>query len=210
MKRVIPFYSNTPDDMRCVQACFRMVLKYFFPDKEFSWEELDKLLHAEIGKGTWWHAALLGIKKLGIRTKLIEPFDYRKFYDQGLDYLYRVYPKKLADWHKEKSNLFEVKRFIPQFLKICDFENRPATFDDMDRLLEAGWLVGTEVNAKVINGLVGLSPHMVLIFAKEGEYYCFHDPGSPPFPDRFASRKQMIEARKYAGKNSLSLVAFKR
>ncbi|OGG23744.1 hypothetical protein A3A79_00865 [Candidatus Gottesmanbacteria bacterium RIFCSPLOWO2_01_FULL_43_11b] len=62
-----------PDDMRCVQSCFRMVLKYFLPDREFTWEELDELLHAQIGKGTWWHGALLGIEKLGIQTKLIEP-----------------------------------------------------------------------------------------------------------------------------------------
>jgi hypothetical protein len=210
MKQSVPFYANTADDMRCLQACYRMVLKYFLPDREFTWEEIDKLLCAEVGKGTWWHAALLGIEKLGIRTKLIEPFDYQKFFDQGIDYLYTIYPKKLADWHKEKSNLFSVKHLIPEFLHTCHFENRPATFDDFDSLPSEGWLIGTEINARTLSGKEGLSPHMILVFAKEGDRYLFHDPGLPPLPNRTATQDQLIEARKYAGENKMSLVAFRK
>lgn len=39
----VPFYSNTPDDTHCFQAVLKMVLKYFQPEKYYSFEQLDKL-----------------------------------------------------------------------------------------------------------------------------------------------------------------------
>lgn len=49
----IPFYSNTSDDTHCLQACLKMLLKYFYPNEEYSWEELDKLTGKKEGMWTW-------------------------------------------------------------------------------------------------------------------------------------------------------------
>jgi hypothetical protein len=56
--RRVPFYANTNDDSHCVQAAFRIMLKYFLPDQEFGYRELDNLT-AKVGNhGTWWPPGL--------------------------------------------------------------------------------------------------------------------------------------------------------
>lgn len=50
MKLKIPFYES-PDEYHCGEAALRSVLKFFFPEKEFSYKELDKL--TEHNNGSW-------------------------------------------------------------------------------------------------------------------------------------------------------------
>ncbi len=38
----VPFFAN-PDDTHCFQACIKMMFAYFEPEKEFSFDYLDKL-----------------------------------------------------------------------------------------------------------------------------------------------------------------------
>ncbi|OGG23745.1 hypothetical protein A3A79_00870 [Candidatus Gottesmanbacteria bacterium RIFCSPLOWO2_01_FULL_43_11b] len=70
--------------------------------------------------------------------------------------------------------------------------------------------MGTEINARVLRHKDGVSPHMVLIFAKENGNYLLHDPGLQPMPNFSASWQLLTRARRYAGKNSMSLVGFKK
>jgi hypothetical protein len=71
MKNVV-FFANTADGTHCVQATFRMMLKYFLPELDFNWQKLDKMSHKSPGKGTWWFPMVLEMKKVGLKTKYIE------------------------------------------------------------------------------------------------------------------------------------------
>ena len=53
MNKIVPFYTNTSDDTHCYQAGLKMILKYFIPDKDFSWEELDKFTAKVEDLWTW-------------------------------------------------------------------------------------------------------------------------------------------------------------
>ncbi|HET7827350.1 MAG TPA: hypothetical protein VFK97_00585, partial [Candidatus Saccharimonadales bacterium] len=79
----VPFFANTPDGTHCVQAAFRSMLKYFWPERDFSYDQLDEMSRKLPGKGTWWPALLLELAKLGIDVMDIEPFDYQRFYRDG-------------------------------------------------------------------------------------------------------------------------------
>ena len=82
----IPFYSNTEDDTHCFQAVIKMVLKFFWPDKEFTWAELDKITAKVEGLWTWQMAGLLWLDANGFEVKDIEAFDYDQFIKKGGDY----------------------------------------------------------------------------------------------------------------------------
>ena len=82
----IPFYSN-PDATHCFQACLRSVLKYFCPDKDYSWEELDKLSGKRVGKWTWPLYAIGQLNDAGFETEIMEDFDYLKFIEAPNKYL---------------------------------------------------------------------------------------------------------------------------
>ena len=71
----VPFYSNTPDEMHCYQASLRMILNYFLPEKDYSWEELEKITAKVEGLWTWQYAGTLWMQKQGFEIKNIDPMD---------------------------------------------------------------------------------------------------------------------------------------
>lgn len=210
MKKV-PFFANTPDDTHCVQAGFRIMLKYFLPEREFSYEQLDRMSRKQPGKGTWWPPMLIELQKLGLRVKCVEGFSYEEFYKDGESYVRRLYGSETAQYYLEHSNLRQIRPLIPGFLEKIRVENRPATFQDLDWLLDNGWLAGIDLNAAVLNDLkrsdyVG---HMVVVFDKAGSDYWLHDPGLKPMPNRRVPRQKLSEAWFWAGPETAGIVGLK-
>ena len=205
----VPFFANTKDDTHCVQACFKMVLKFYFPDKDFSFEELDAMSYKVPGKGTWWFPALKQLEAMGVKCKIIELFDYQRYFKEGADYLVEFYGPQIATSILKTTNLEEVKHLIPALFPGVAYENRTAGISDIDELLSDGWLVAPEISSSVINNHVGTTAHMVIVFANDGSNYTFHDPGLPPRAGRVESKKLFQIAMQYAGENNTALLAFR-
>jgi hypothetical protein len=55
----LPFYSNTADGTHCFQAGLKMILKHFIPEKDLTFEGLDKISMKIDGLWTWPIAALI-------------------------------------------------------------------------------------------------------------------------------------------------------
>ena len=210
MKKV-PFFANTPDDTHCVQASFRIMLKYFLPKRDFSFSQLDKMSRYSPGRGTWWPPMLLELQKLGFRVKNIEGFDYQEFYKKGEDYVKRVYRPETAEYYLNRSNLMEIRPLVPEYVQKVDVQARAATFADLDELLADGWLVGIDLNAAVLNDLDrdDYLGHMVVIFDKDEHNFWMHDPGLAPRPNRKIGRQKLAEAWFWAGPETAGLVAVK-
>lgn len=86
MVKDIPFIANSADNMHCVNAVLRMVLKYFF-HSEMSWKEIDQLTKAIPGKATWTFIAEMELVKRGLEVKNIEPLDYQLLFQERISYL---------------------------------------------------------------------------------------------------------------------------
>jgi hypothetical protein len=137
----IPFYPNTGDGTHCVQACLMITLKTFFPEKNYTYEEMDEFTHKEKSKGTWWFPFVLKLKNMGLEIKDVSNFNLEEFYKSGEEYLRKTHRQEIADWILEESNLQEVKKYIPEFLEKVDFQNRTATLQELKELVHDGWLV---------------------------------------------------------------------
>jgi hypothetical protein len=211
MKKV-PFFANTADDAHCVQASFRIMLKYFMPEREFSYKELDKMSHRQPGKGTWWPPMLMELEDLGLKVICIEGFDYKRFYEEGEAYVRSLYRKETAEYYLKHSNLMEVRDLVPAFLQKVDVAARPATLDDLDDLLTDGWLVGIDLNAVVLNDLKrdDYLGHMVVVFDADKDHFWLHDPGLMPHPNRQVSRQKLAKAWFWSGPETAGLVAAKK
>lgn len=59
----IPFFSNTPDNTHCYQAAIKMLAKYFWPQENYTWDELDKITVKVKGFWTWPMAGILWLPK---------------------------------------------------------------------------------------------------------------------------------------------------
>lgn len=206
----VPFFSNTDDDTHCVQAVFRMALKYFLPKSDFSWQELDRMSKKQPAKGTWWFPMIAEFKKLGINSTYIEAFDYQKYFVEGDSYLEAFYGKETATWFATKSNIKDVRNLIPEFLSGTDLINRPATLTDIIDLLDDGWLVGAEINTKILLGQPGFNGHMVLIYDHKDNDFIVHDPGLPARPHRPIDKQKFSQSWMYSGPEKAALVAFKK
>lgn len=205
----VPFFANTADDTHCVQASFRIMLKYFMPEREFSYDQLDEMSQKRTGKGTWWLPLLLELNRLEIAVKNIGRFDYKQFYRDGETYVRRIYPKETADYHLNRTNLNAIKPYIPEFLKNIEFESRPAVPSDIDKLLAQGWLVALALNSRTLNNQPGFVGHVVVVFKANDKYVWLHDPGLPPKPNRKISRQKLAESWYWSGQDNAALIALK-
>jgi hypothetical protein len=196
--------------MHCSQAVFRSLFSYFF-NEEFTWAAIDQITKTIQGKGSWTMAAEIELAKRGIEVINIEPFDYQQYYEQGLDYLNQHFNQEIISWYINKSNLLSVRDDIPTFLKLVKHETRKATIGDIDTLLNKGYLIGAEINSRILNNKPGFSLHYVLVKGKENSQYIVNDPGggsSPSQENRKVSVADFIAALGKEGSNG-EVTAFK-
>lgn len=207
MKKQIKFYSNHDDGMHCSQAVFRSLFHYFF-NENLNWSEIEKITKTEKGKGAWTMAAEIELARRGVGVINIEPFDYARYYREGVDYLNGNFDDKIVNYYLNKTNLLNVKEDIPIFLKLVKHESRKGTIEDIDGFLDNGYLVGAEINSRILNKKPGFSLHYVLIVEKEKGSYIINDPGLPPLERRMISKNEFIEASGKKGSNG-EITAFR-
>lgn len=200
IRRSVPFIANHEDRMHCSQAVFRMLFKHFF-NEDLSWEEIDKITKTRPGKAPWTMAAHIALAERGVEVINIEPFDYQKFYDEGVDYLKNNFGEETAKYYLEKSNLLFVKDDIPEFLSIVHHETRRATVEDIVNFLKEDYLVGAEINSRILNKREGFSLHYVLIVGYEDNTLIIHDPGHPPLESRKVFKDEFLKAFAFEGAN---------
>lgn len=190
--------------MHYSQAVFRSLFHDFF-DEDLSWEQIDEITKTIPGKGSWTMAAEIELSKRGIEVVNIEPFDYERFYQEGVGYLRAHFNTDTVHYYLEKSNLLAVKDDIPEFLRLVRHETRRATIQDIETMLQQGYLVGAEINSRILNNKPGFALHYVLIQAHTDTSFSVNDPGggsAPPVENRKVSKADLMRALGEDGANS--------
>jgi hypothetical protein len=200
MDKVPPFVQNSEDDLRCVNAVFRMISQELL-GRDFDWEEIDALTKAVSGKATWTLVGETEFAKMGLKVKNIEPINYERLYADGLFYFDSGLGKGVRDYILNKTNIASVIKYIPEFLKYVPHETRRAGIDEIVEYLQEGKLVAAEVNSRILNKKSGLSLHFVLLYDFDGEHIHLHDPGLPPIKGRKVSREEFTACFDYEGAN---------
>ena len=104
----IPFYKN-PDEYLCGEVSLRTALKYFFPDKEFSYGELDKL--TKHNYGSWIRVIAKILRNLRLNAIL-----YRKVVPE--ETLMEKYTLLENGIFLDENEKYDAK-FIISYLKDC-------------------------------------------------------------------------------------------
>lgn len=205
----VPFYGNTPDDTHCFQAVIRMVLKYYFPAKDYSWKKLDKITAKAAGLGTWPMAGFLWLIEKGLEIKLFAIFDYQEFVDKGEQYLLEFYGKQVGKAQIENSNISQERKFAREFLTKAKIGKRLPTIEDIKSFLKKDYLVCCNINSKLLNNETGYSGHFILIFGFADKHLYLHDPGLPPLENRKITFAQFEKAWAYPNENVKNIVTFR-
>jgi len=210
MELKVPFYSNTPDDTHCFQAALRMVLKYFLPEKEYSWEELDQLTAKRPGLWTWQLAGMIELERMGFTIVSIELFNYNQFIKEGDDYLYKFFGEEVGRAQIRHTDIQQERELAKEFVKKISTQNRMPTIDDIRDLLTKGFLVVCNINSRELNEKTGYAGHFVVItgYADDATLR-INDPGLPPLEKRLVSNDAFEKAWAYPDGNAKNIMAFR-
>jgi hypothetical protein len=204
-----PFYANTSDGTHCFQAALRMILKYFIPEKDFSWELLDKLTAKSKNMWTWPMAGLVWMQEQGFEVINIEKFDYKRFIENPEGYLEKRFGADIAQEQIKNSNIAQETEFAKKFINQVKTENRIAVIDEISELLEDGYLVITNVNARSLNDQEGYIGHFVVVNSCNNNTVTIQDPGSPPMQNKKVSIQQFTKGWAYPDESTQNLMAFR-
>ncbi|MBI4212297.1 MAG: hypothetical protein HY540_06635 [Deltaproteobacteria bacterium] len=208
--RNIPFFPNTGDGTHCWQAALKMVLAVFEPDREYSYDELDRISEKSPGKWTWPTAAMLWFLKRGYELQLIEDFDYGAFAEQGEDYLLERCGKEVGQAQIANTDLAKELGFAREFSTIAPLDVRIPGFEDLKAMLEQGYGLICNINGAMLSGQKGYAGHFVVITGMTQHDITLHDPGLPPQPHLQVPRHVFDRAWSYPTPRDRNLLAIRK
>ncbi|MCK4553482.1 C39 family peptidase [Candidatus Parcubacteria bacterium] len=173
----IPFYSN-PDNTHCYQACFKIVMKYFFPNEDYSFKELDEITAKIKGLWTWPMAGLIWLAERGVKIKVIELFSYKKFIRFGGQYLINEFGEEVGKSQIKHSNIEQEKKFAKNFISIIDIKKKIPVINNIKSLLVQNYIIIVNVNAKKLNNRDGYAGHFIVIKGFDDKNFYVNDPSS--------------------------------
>ncbi len=207
----IPFYKNLKDNNHCLQACLKMVLHYYLPNKNYSFKELDKISKHKKNKWTWQGSSLLFLSKLGFDVVNIENLDYKKFAVKGDDYLKKIWSDEVFETQNKYSDLKQEKEVAKQMVNSdkINLLNRDANINDVDNYFNKDYLVLVSVNPCVFENKKCYWSHIVLVTDINDNWVTFHDVGLPAIENRKISRAKFEKAMTKPWKEDTNVVALK-
>ena len=207
--KTIPFYPNTKDDTHCYQAVFRMILKYYFPNENYTWKQLDEITSKVKGLWTWPMAGLLWLTYKKFDVKVIEPFDYNQFIKLGGKYLIKEYGKEVGESQIKHSDIKQEIVIAKKFIKRIKIEKRIPNQADLKGLIKQDYLIICNVNIKLLNKKKGYAGHFVLLKGLNNSSYILHDPGLLPYNNRKVKFDLFNKAWAYPNKKAKGVMAIK-
>lgn len=175
----VPFYENTPDNTHCFQAALRMVLKYFSPGQEYTWEELEAITAKKEGKWTWPIAAMIWLTQNGYDVQDIELFDYAEFAKKGKEYLLQEFGSEIAEGQDAHTDLEQEQGFSRELPKHVQVQMRVPIIDDLKDYLAQGYLLVCNINSAVLKDKEGYFAHSVVVTGADENSIYLHNPGLP-------------------------------
>lgn len=203
----VPFVSNSSDGKHCFEASLAMVVKYFKPEFDVSFENLDRITDKEPGKWTWPTAGMLWLLDNGFELKLVEDFDYEDFANRGEQYIIDKVGPEVARAQIANSDVTRELQYARRFAKLNLVDCRLPDFKEIKKLLSEGYLIICNVNSTTLAGGPGYSGHFVVVFEGDDKTVTIHDPGLPPKPSQKVSHSVFERAWAYPTPNEKNLLA---
>lgn len=206
----IPFYPNTNDDTHCYQAVIRMTLKHYWPARDFSWEELEKITDKVDGLWTWPMAGILWLHDNGFEVHSVKPFDYTKFIERGGDYLIDLFGKEVAHEQIIHSDINQGIKYAKQIVKAGLPEPRMPEMSELKKCLDQGYLLICNLNARALKKKDGYTGHFVLLTSYATNGFVLHDPGLPPHKNREVAFSDFERAWAYPNEHAKNYIAVRK
>ncbi len=195
LKRQVPFRSNIPKDVNCLEASLGIVIE-FYSNKSLAMAELEKISGKESGKfsGTW--QAFSNLVKRGFNIKSIGQFDHARFGREGYDYVEKIAGATVAQNWRDNVDLAREQKRAKKAAQVIDMQLRQPTMEDIKKMVDGNKMGIAYVNSLALGGRSGYVGHFVVIvdYNDEKKEVTIHNPGLPPKPYQVVSYKNFQKA----------------
>jgi hypothetical protein len=206
----VPFYPNLPDGTHSYQSCLKMILKYFLPEEEYSYKELDKVTAKKEDLWTWPLAGMVWMQSKGFIVKYFELFDYERFANEGLSYMVEFGGEEYTNEQDRHCDLKYERRMARKLLNIVKQEKKISTLEDLRQLIRDNYLLILNINSRRLYRSHGYLGHFVLVkgFDDQG-HFLLHDPGLLAVCDKTVDSELLEAAWAYPDETFKNIMAFK-
>jgi hypothetical protein len=203
----VPFYANTADNTHCFQAALKMVLKFFHPHQDYSFEELEKITAKKDGGWTWPIAAMMWLSKNEFDVRDIELFDYEEFAANGKEYLREKFGDEIAEAQDKFTDLVQEQNLSKELAKYVGVKMEIPTVKDIFAFLDVGYLLICNINSSTLKGVDSYNPHSVVVTGYSDERLFLHNPGLPAQENQDVSVSDFEKAWAYPDESAKNILA---
>ncbi len=161
-----------------------MVLAYFEPHEEYSWDRLDTISGKVGDRWTWPMASMLWLDDRGYKVTDYTLFDFERFGEEGGAYLIEWYGEEMGRAQIAHGNIPGEMRYAKEYVRRATIHKTLPTTKDVRAELARGALVMCGLNAYALDDEVGYEGHAILVKGFDAHTLLLHDPGSPPHANR--------------------------
>ena len=172
-------FVKSPDG-QCMQTNMMMALRYFFPDKKFSFCQINKKMHRKKGKWTFPTQAAVALKDFGLKAKAYSSEDIsteRKRIIAGFKKAFgKDYNTVIKNIDLNTTEYFHKRTKKEKVFEVCK-----NSLKDLEKCFEKGYLVIPCVDSNVLHKEKGsFRSHFVTIVNMDKNNVWIHDPSEGP------------------------------
>lgn len=212
MNKTPKFFPNDEDDSHCFQASLKMALTEIAP-------EIDSLINSYdefTGKSpkfkyTWPITGAINAAKLGLDVVYIDQFNLTSFIENPSKALTAVLGSEIAEDQMVNSNIPDVVKAARELLvneNVSVIFEIP-TLQQLKSLIDKGYAVIVNVNARVLTGKEGYSGHFVYVYDYNKNDLIMHNPGLPPEPSLKVNFDRFEKSWAASGEEYKNILALK-
>lgn len=161
---------------QCGQTCMVTALKYYFPDKDFSIDQMNKLMRRKNGKWTFPYQNAAVLDELGLKVKSFSSINVPTDREEMITSFKEAFGKDY-DEIMESIDLDNCEYFIKIAKEKGIFEVRKHSIDDIQKYVDQNFVVIICVDSNILYRRKGaFIGHFVIIVGIDGQNVWINDP----------------------------------
>lgn len=185
-----------------------MVLKFFLPEKMFTYKQLDEMTGFKKDLWTWSNKGMVALAKMGFTVEGIQDFDIEEFARRGEPMLMDYFGDEAGSEQIFRSDIPSEQKIAKEYIQYIHHQNRIPTLNDIVSYLKNGFLIICNVNAQKLYGIDGYVAHDVVVF-NVLDTVLIHDPGLPRYKNRKVTKSIFEKAWAYPDEKAKNIIAIK-
>lgn len=173
----IPFKIAYGDSNACYPAAMQSVLAYFYPDKEYSLESLDKLMKRSKNKWTFTTQVAAALYEEGLELKYYS--DDSLSVTESREALLKFFKDvHRGDWEKylKLVDIDSVVESTQKCMKYGIFEKRILKSEEIEKFITKGFAVMVLIDhAVLMQKNVGYTGHFVVLTGFDDQNFYYHE-----------------------------------